>query len=684
MNKLLKWGLITCASVVGLIVLAILVIPQFVDINKYKPEIEKRVTEATGRPFRLGGDLDLSIFPWAGVALSDISLGNPKGFAEETFVTVKRFEVRVKLLPLLSKTVEVKKFVLESPQIYLEKKKNGQTNWTMVPPGSPPKKTQPTEKSPPPKKPPTALPVKALFVDQFAITNGLVRYNDQAQEIQKEISGITLTLEDLNLTHPIKLTFSALADGHRVSLNGRIGPLGDTPGMGAIPLDITLKALEEITMTVKGVVTDPIQAPGVDLNLAVSPFSPKKLMASLGIAIPVTTTDPTVLERLSLNLNLKGDPTAVAVSDGVLGLDDSTMNFSAQAREFAKPDLAFAMDLDQIDLDRYLPPAPPKGDPSTSPATKPPPKPATKGKINYTPLRKLVLDGSIRIGKLVASRAKLEEVRMKIKGKNGRFEINPLGLNLYQGSITSSTGLDVRADMPKINLTLEAKGIESGPLLTDVLEKEIIHGKLESSLKLSLEGDTPDTVKKALNGNGYLKFMDGAIVGIDLAGMVRNVKASFSGGEKTTEKPRTDFAELHMPFTITNGLVNTRGTTLASPLFRLTAKGKTDLVGETLDIRVEPKFVTTLKGQGDTQERSGIMVPILVSGTFAKPTFSPDLKSLVKSVLPTEEELKKVIKDGKIDTVQIEKIIKDKKIDREEIKKTEDKVKELFKGFRLD
>jgi AsmA protein len=668
-NKILKWSLIACASIVVLIVLASLLIPQFVDINKYRPEIEKRVTEATGRPFALGGKIDLSLFPWMGVALSDLSLGNPKGFAEEAFVTVKRFEVRVKLMPLLSKTVQVKKFVLDSPRIFLEKNKNGQTNWTMAPPGPSTPKTQPAEKSPPPKEPGAALPVKALFVDQFAITNGLVRYRDQGQAIEKEISDINLTLADLNLEDPIKLKFSALADGHSVALNGQVGPLGKEPGKGTIPLDITLKALDEITMTVKGVVVDPILAPNFDLALALSPFSPRKLMTALGSEDLIKTADPKVLDRLSLNLNLKGDPNKVAVSDGVLGLDDTTMKFSAQAKAFAKPDLAFDLNLDQINLDRYLPPAPPKGAPPTSPATGPPPQPATRGKTDYTPLRKLVLDGTVTIGSLIANRAKMEEIQMKIKGKNGRFDIDPLGLKLYQGSIASSAGLDVRTDTPKLNLNLDARDIESGPLLTDILEKEIIHGKLESSLKFSLEGDTPDTVKKNLNGNGYLKFMDGAIMGIDIPGMVRNVKASFMGGEKSTKKPRTDFAELHVPFTITNGLVNTPGTTLASPLLRITVTGKTDLVSETLDMRVEPKFVATLKGQGDTEERSGIMVPVLISGTFAKPKFSPDLKSMIKSVLPAEEELKKIIKDGKID--------------KEELKKTEEKVKELFKGFKM-
>ncbi|MCP4116567.1 MAG: AsmA family protein [Desulfobacteraceae bacterium] len=670
MNKLLKWIFIACASVAVLMVLAILLLPRFVEINKYRPLIEERVTKATGRPFVLGGELDLSLFPWVGVALSDLSLGNPEGFTGKAFVTVERFEVRVKLLPLLSKSVQVKKFVVESPRVFLEKKKNGQANWIMAQPGSPPTPPQTTEKRPAPKEEPaSALPVKALSVDQFAITNGLVRYRDHGQDLEKELSGITLTLADLSLENPIRLKFSALADGHPVALDGKVGPIGKEPGKGTIPLDITLTALEEITMTVKGAVADPVRTTNFDLTLALSPFSPKNLMASLGMPFPVATADPKVLERLSLTMILKGDPGKIDVSGGVLGLDDSTLNFSARAREFSKPDLAFDVDLDRINLDRYLPPASPKEDKPTSPTTPPPAKPAPGAKTDYTPLRKLVLDGSVKIGTLVANRAKLEKIQMKIRGKNGRFDINPLGLNLYQGSIASRAGLDVRTDTPKVTLNLQAKGIASGPLLTDVLEKEIIHGTLESNLKISFKGETPDTVKKNLNGKGYLKFMDGAIVGIDIPGMVRNVKASFGVGETPTAKPRTDFAELHVPFTITNGLVNTPGTTLASPLLRVTAKGKTDLVKETLDMRVEPKFVATLKGQGDTEERAGIMVPVLISGTFARPRFSPDLKSMVKSVLPAEKELKKIIKNGKID--------------KDQLKKTEDRIKDLFKEFRL-
>jgi AsmA protein len=43
--------------------------------------------------------------------------------------------------------------------------------------------------------------------------------------------------------------------------------------------------------------------------------------------------------------------------------------------------------------------------------------------------------------------------------------------------------------------------------------------------------------------------------------------------------------------------------------------------------------VGTIKGQGDTEQRTGLMVPVLVSGTFSKPKFAPDLAGVAKQQL---------------------------------------------------
>ena len=105
MKKAIKWGAIIVGGLIVVIILILLIAPAFIDINKYKPEIEKLVAESTGCTLTLGGDLDLSLFPWAGISISDVRMGNPKGFKEKDLVSVKNFEVRVKFLPLLSKEV---------------------------------------------------------------------------------------------------------------------------------------------------------------------------------------------------------------------------------------------------------------------------------------------------------------------------------------------------------------------------------------------------------------------------------------------------------------------------------------------------------------------------------------------------------------------------------------------------
>ena len=57
MKKVVKWLLIASAAVFILCFLALLIIPRFVDLEDYRPQIESKVSEATGRPFTLGGDL---------------------------------------------------------------------------------------------------------------------------------------------------------------------------------------------------------------------------------------------------------------------------------------------------------------------------------------------------------------------------------------------------------------------------------------------------------------------------------------------------------------------------------------------------------------------------------------------------------------------------------------------------
>jgi AsmA protein len=833
MKKAIKWTSIVLGVLVVLVIAALLIVPMFVDINTYKPEIEKKVSEAIGRPFTIGGDIKLSLFPWAGVAMSDLRLGNPPGFREKNFVLVKSFDVQVKLLPLISKDIQVKRFVLDGPRVVLEKDKHGRGNWEDL--GRPSKKA-------PPKHPKeetkaskggisTALPIKSLAVGEFAIKNGLVLFIDHAKGIRRELSDFNLRLQDVSLDRPIRLALLAQLDKKPLSLEGSIGPVGKDPGKGTIPLSLSVKALNELDIGLKGKIVDLATRQQFDLALEVSPFSPRKVMAALGQAFPVVTADSKALSDLALKAKVKGDSKQVTLSNGFLNLDGSKMTFSMKAKAFNLPDVTFNFDLDKIDLDRYLPPPEKKKIAGERVKAKTPG--AGKKKPDYTPLRRLIVDGTIRVGELKAQGVAARDVYVKVTGRNGRFQFNPLSLKLHEGGVSvrgsidvgredprfdialqvqpfsprrlfadmgkafpvktadpkaltrvgfkaklkgdlknsmvldgtmdvdksrlsyfvkakdfntpdvtfkldvddldldrylppsgekkvaeekgkppetgqkrpdystlrkmtldgtmqaaklkfnnarmqnlklkvigekgvfhlspvylsmyrgvvSAKGtFDVRQDTPKSNLKLHAEKVQIGPLLRDVLKKDVLEGTARADMVLRMSGDDPVRIKQTLNGSGELLFQDGAIKGFDLAGMVRNIKATFGLAARGGARPKTDFSELKAPFTITNGIVNTRQTSLMSPLLRVVASGNADLVKETLDIRIEPKVVASLKGQGDAKIRSGLIVPILVTGTFSSPKFRPDLKGAVeqtiKKGLAAPSRLKEIITGG--------------------------------------
>ena len=285
MKSFIKWGAIIIGCLVVVVIAALLLIPMFVDVQKYKPMLESKVSEATGRPFSVGDDLHLSLFPWAGVSFSDLRLGNPAGFSEKEFVTVKSFEVRIKLLPLLSKDIQIKRFVLNAPHIVLVKNKNGRANWEQ--PKQPAKET-PSKQG---KKAPAEgagglnIPIKALTVGNLAVNNGSAIWIDHAGGTRQEVSDLNLTLKDVSMERPVKLTFSALMDQKPISMEGTIGPLGQGFSAPNIPVDLSLNALKQLALRLKGSLQNPLTNPAVDMDIEIAEFSPREAGSRTGAGI---------------------------------------------------------------------------------------------------------------------------------------------------------------------------------------------------------------------------------------------------------------------------------------------------------------------------------------------------------------------------------------------------------------
>lgn len=643
MKKVFKWFGIIIGAMVVLIVVAILVVPMFVDVQKYRPLIEEKVEEATGRPFEMGGDLELSLFPWAGVTMKDVSLGNPEGFETGNFAEFSEFEVRVKVLPLLSGDVQVKHIVLKGLKLVLEKDKSGKVNWEFAPPVEAVKEAAPEkekQKEVAVSESDEALPIKTLAVGEISVTDGSVLYIDHQSDVRKELSDVNIRLENISFDTPVEFSLSGKLDNKPFSLEGNVGPVGKKPGEGDIDLDLTAKAFDILELRLNGQVTDPATALSYRMHLAVNQFSPKRLIKEVAPEVELSSADPAVLEKLGLEVDLSGDAEQVALSNGKLVLDDTTTTFQVTAKEFSKPDVALQLHMDTLDVDRYLPES--KSDEPTAGKGGNAGGTSTGGsggsaspeaaEIDYTPLRSLVVDGNIEVDELSAGGGTVRDIVMKVSGAGGKIKIEPLSMNLYEGSLLVKSLVDVTGKKPKTAVDVTVDGLEIEPLLKDFLEKDFITGTTQAQISISMKGDTPEQIKKTLNGNGNLQFMDGKIRNVNLLGMIQNLQAAFGSGT-ATDTQETDFSEFESKFTITNGVVNTSGTTVSSPVLRVEVTGSADLVNEGLDFRVNPTYINPKNQREAGLSISGNQVPVLVSGTFSDPKFKPDLETAAKKVV---------------------------------------------------
>ena len=217
-------------------------------------------------------------------------------------VQIRAFEVRVKLLPLISKDIQVKRFVLEGLRVVMEKAKDGRGNWEGLMKTS--DAATPEEKG---KAPSGGLPIKALAVGEFAVRDASLLWIDHSKGERKEVSDVKLELTDVSFDKAISLALSAKLDDEPISLQGKIGPIGSDPGKGIVPLDLVIKALGEMEISIKGNLTDPAALPKYDLLLAIKPFSPKKLLGALNKDMVIRTADPGVLNSLAMSAKVQGD-----------------------------------------------------------------------------------------------------------------------------------------------------------------------------------------------------------------------------------------------------------------------------------------------------------------------------------------------------------------------------------------
>lgn len=662
---MIKRIILVFVLLIALLVAALVAALIFIDPNDYKDEISGLVREHTGRELHIVDDLSLSVFPWLGVETGELILSNAEGFGPEPFARLDRAKIKVKLMPLIfSRSIEVDTVSVDGLKLRLELDRNGRGNWEDLAGGDDDEKNAPAE----PAELAVALPA-ALTIGGLELNDASLRWLDAAAGSDIEVHGIALRSGKIEPGQPVDLSLgfdlrsaspaisgrvdfstriTAQFDEQRVQadalrLQARLSG-ADIPGgnmnatfSGDVKADLDAGTVEIPAFTAgafdlraEGALsaTDISDEPRIAGRIAVAEFSPRKLLAALG-ETPPETTDPAVLNSAQLSLQLAAGSDDARITNLNARIDDTRLTGAVTIPSFERTAAVFEIDIDAIDLDRYLPPGeevPPGGAAAA---------PAAALVLPMETLRELDLQGKLAVERLKATGLQLSRLQAQLRAKDGVIRLSPMTAALYDGNYSGDFTLDARGEEPRLALDTTLSGVQAGPLLNDLMEFTMLSGTADIRLKASTQGSADADLRRNLNGDGSFSFRNGAIKGFNAAQLIREAKARLDGKTSAGADTReTDFTDLTGTLAIANGVLRNSDLRGNSPYLRLGGEGQVDLVRELIDYRLRVRIVDTSAGQGAAglDELKGLDIPIRISGKLSEPGFGLD-SNIVRELL---------------------------------------------------
>ncbi len=231
----MKRLLIISGIIVGVLLLVIIAVPLFINVDSFRPDLEKKLSAALNRPVHIG-KLDASLLS-GGASASDITIADDPAFNKDPFLKAASVKVGVQLMPLIfSKQLKVTSLTIQKPDITLLKNAAGKWNYSTLGATEQAQKTAPEPSGKAPD----------ISVDKFEIAGGTVRVghsSGHAAGKESVYQNVNLVAHNISATSAMPFTLSAgLPAGGTLNMEGQAGPLNPTDSAKS-PLDakITLK-----------------------------------------------------------------------------------------------------------------------------------------------------------------------------------------------------------------------------------------------------------------------------------------------------------------------------------------------------------------------------------------------------------------------------------------------------------
>ncbi len=612
-------------GLVALVVLAMLVVPMFIDEQALIEMAQEQVRTSTGGELMIEGETELSLFPRFGLRLENTSLDLParSDYDQQINASIKELDVGLSLLPLLSGNVDVGTIVISGVTADI------------------------TE---PQALPPAPEPLPIMSDRQWEKRGELIREN-KAQERQRQLA------EDAAVVAVAIVAEAVRIEDITLILRTRDGSLSNQIKIDALTLSGVntsneLMALEGVMTVLGDGSTQPL---GITLDGGIrvaSDFS-KIQLDNLSAEVTGALTQP-VTSTLNGEFLMKPAKADFKL-DATLPGGDVTGQLVWSALE--SPEIKVNVSTARLDVDQIQPAAAPAGN-ASAPTKSAAPSPSQAGQspppvpLPVGPLRDLDLELRVTANQLIAAGQSITDAQVLMRVLDGIANIEYIRGVLHEGQLDTRIALNARRPIVEAEVEGGLKGVNMDLLLGSLGNQDAASGRIEMGWDLTTQGETSEDLVAALDGDVSAGGQDLVIKKVSIQALVCSAVAAVNKIPPITGLPNnTPITDLSLAIDFDDGAGDIEKLRFATPGVEMKGSGDVDLKTLDFGFRLEGQVNNDIMQVSSLcvidQRYSGVDWPLDCSGNLASESGANcklDVASIAQQII--ENEAKQQIQDA--------------------------------------
>ena len=742
--KKLKLVLKILGVVIVILLLAVAAFIFTFDPNNYKDTITAQVEKQTGRDFEIAGDIRLSVFPWVGIKVEDVKLANAPGFSDEPFARMSQLDVKVMLMPLLNKELQVDKVRLHGLFASLEVDEQGSNNWSDLAKQEAGDQQQPTP--PPSTDVDTQAPtLAALAINGVELIDATVKWTDLQNNVHSHLSGFSLTTGAVRFNEAVDVELNTAVKHNEPELDAkiklttqltfneaftnvlldalRIKVTANVPELFAEQLDLLLESninvdvdqqvasLNKTRLTALDTtvhtnvdVSNLLSQPLISGNLHTDDINARDLMRRLGIELPPMASERS-LTKLAYASTFKASGNTIEMNAIKLTLDDTDITGWLHVPDIEQPVVRYKLHMSPIDADAYMAPVSEVPAEEQSPVV--PAESVTQVdagaaeddveiELPVDLLRKLNMEGELNMDMVTINKIPLAEILVKTKAKAGILRVDPLQLKTLEGNVNGSVMTNVKGATAQYAFALKASGIRPGPVVDPMLvgvfgEQQVtLDGAANVLVDVKTNGARVSQLKQAATGKLTFDMTKTVLQGVDFEHFVRNVVADYLASKslpvpadwrgQLNPQTKTAFNRAHASAVIANGDVTNPDLILDSSRIKVTGRGVANIMRNDMDYNALVDLKPPRR-QTTADKLLDQPLPVHIHGPFEQLAYDVDTGQIADALTSLLEAEAKAKIERELAEEKAKLKEKAKQEEEEMKQKLEDKLKDKLKGL---